>query len=335
MNNDVKKVLVIKGMTCTGCELRIENALTKIPGMIHVNISYAGESAHITFDSSITDIAMVTEVIETLGYSVKSVVDAVAHPDKPAPKKYKGIIIALGIFVVIALIIVGLNAVFDFSADSLEPNAGYGVLFIVGIITSLHCLFMCGGISLATCTSYSSNPDRSFSKIKPSLLYNTGRVVTCTVVGGIVGSIGSIVKMATGTRGIVLAIAGAFMVLMGLTMLNLFPALRKITPRLPKFLGKKVYDKIGRSGPFVVGLLNGFMPCGAVQSMQIYALGTGSAITGALSMFFFSVGTVPLMLGFGALTSALSESFASKMMKVGAVVIIVMGLVMLLRGVFQ
>ena len=116
-------------------------------------------------------------------------------------------------------------------------------------------------------------------------------------------------------------------------MLNLFPALRKVIPRTPKIFGNKVYNKIGRSGPLVIGLLNGLMPCGALQSMQIYALGTGSLVSGALSMLFFCVGTVPLMFGFGTVSSALSESFASKMMKIGAIVVMIMGLIMLMSGI--
>jgi len=51
------------------------------------------------------------------------------------------------------------------------------------------------------------------------------------------------------------------------------------------------------------GLLNGFMPCGPLQAMQLYALGTGSFIAGATSMFMFSLGTVPLMFGLGAISS--------------------------------
>jgi hypothetical protein len=81
-----------------------------------------------------------------------------------------------------------------------------------------------------------------------------------------------------------------------------------------------------------VGLLNGLMPCGPLQTMQVYALGTGSVAAGALSMFLFSVGTVPLLLGFGALSSLLSASFSRRMAKAGGVLVAALGLVMFGRG---
>ncbi len=115
-------------------------------------------------------------------------------------------------------------------------------------------------------------------------------------------------------------------------MLNLFPSLRKIIPRMPKFLGGKVYSKIGKSGPFAVGLLNGFMPCGPLQAMQLYALGTGSFIKGALSMFFFSAGTLPLMFGLSALSAILSKKFTRAATAAGAVMVVLMGTAMFGNG---
>jgi Cytochrome C biogenesis protein transmembrane region len=85
-------------------------------------------------------------------------------------------------------------------------------------------------------------------------------------------------------------------------------------------------------GPFVVGLLNGLMPCGPLQTMQVYALGTGSFLAGALSMFLFSLGTVPLLLGFGAASSFLSAKFNRGMLKASGVLVMALGLVMFTRG---
>ena len=86
-------------------------------------------------------------------------------------------------------------------------------------------------------------------------------------------------------------------------------------------------------GPFVVGLLNGLMPCGPLQTMQVYALGTGSFMAGALSMFLFSLGTVPLLLGFGAVSAFLSARFNRGMLKASGVLVMALGLVMFMRGV--
>lgn len=74
------------------------------------------------------------------------------------------------------------------------------------------------------------------------------------------------------------------------------------------------------------------MPCGPLQTMQLYALGTGSFLAGATSMFLFSLGTVPLMFGFGALGSLFSGKFTQRMLKVSAVLVIVLGVMMINRG---
>ncbi|TXT16257.1 MAG: heavy metal transport/detoxification protein, partial [Erysipelotrichaceae bacterium] len=74
------------------------------------------------------------------------------------------------------------------------------------------------------------------------------------------------------------------------------------------------------------------MPCGPLQAMQLYALSTGDPIKGALSMLVFSLGTVPLMFGLGALRSFLSKQFTAKMMQVSAVLVIVLGFAMFQTG---
>lgn len=81
-------------------------------------------------------------------------------------------------------------------------------------------------------------------------------------------------------------------------------------------------------GALTVGLLNGLMPCSPLQSMQLAALASLSPIKGALSMLFFSLGTVPLMLGLGSLTAALGRRFNRAVLRAGAV----MGLAMLSQG---
>ena len=122
------------------------------------------------------------------------------------------------------------------------------------------------------------------------------------------------------------------MVLMGINMLNLFPALRKLTLRIPKGIAARVQKRKIGSNAFVVGLLNGFMPCGPLQSMQIVALASGSPVNGAMSMLMFSLGTVPLMLGLGSIVSMLGRKFAGKVMTAGSMLVMVLGLAMLSQG---
>lgn len=333
-----RKILQIEGMTCTSCEMRIENALKKLDGVVEVKAIFSSSNVYITYDEKAIGLDRIIETIEKADYTVKNKGGEAIAPRtnaKKATEDKMSINQLLGIgFILFALYVIINNTVgFNFIPE-VNQSMGYGILFFVGLLTSLHCVAMCGGINLSQCVSYkfeNSNPSK-LSRLKPSLLYNSGRVVSYTLIGGIVGMLGSVVSFSGTAKGIIAIISGVFMVIMGLNMLNIFPWLRKLNPRMPKIFGNKIHNNNGKYGPFYVGLLNGLMPCGPLQAMQIYALGTGSFAAGALSMFVFSVGTVPLMFGFGAVSSMLSGKFTRKMLKVSAVLVMVLGVIMANRG---
>jgi len=185
---------------------------------------------------------------------------------------------------------------------------------------------MCGGIMLSQ--SLSRGSTNKLEAVLPALLYNLGRVVSYTILGGIVGALGSVVALSITAKAALQIFAGVFMIIMGFNMAG-FSAFRKLQIKLPHFACKAK----NRSGsPFIVGFLNGLMPCGPLQTMQLFALGTGSAVKGALSMLIFSLGTVPLMLAFGALSGLLSKGYTKRILKLSGVFVIVLGLIMGNRG---
>lgn len=332
----IKKVLRIDGMTCANCEIKIEKRLRALEGVREANVSYNNGSAKIVYDPRIITRSRIVDEIEKLDYKVlsgqnKDAVNTKKSGAKPSDKM--PINQLLGIIIVIIAIFVLIRNTIGFNfIPAISQNMGLGILFVVGLITSIHCIAMCGGINLSQCVSYDTPPNASrLSKLRPSLMYNAGRVISYTVVGGVVGAIGSVISFSGMAKGVVAILSGVFMLIMGLNMLNIFPWLRKLTPRMPKIFGRSIHGG-GKKGPFIVGLLNGLMPCGPLQAMQIYALGTGSFAAGALSMLVFSLGTVPLMFGFGAVSSFLSGKFTKKMMKVSAVLVMILGVIMLNRG---
>jgi len=204
---------------------------------------------------------------------------------------------------------------------------------------------MCGGINLSQSIPQNSTQNENQSRISafiPAFMYNAGRVVSYTAIGFILGFIGMLfggggsnAGLPVAAQGTLKLIAGVFMVIMGINMLGIFPWMRKLVPGMPKlFRGK---TNIGKQSPVVlrpliVGLLNGFMPCGPLQSMQIVALVSANPFAGAFSMLMFSLGTVPLMLGLGSVVSALGRKFTASVMNVGATLVVVLGLAMLSQG---
>lgn len=328
--NQVKKVLFVDGMTCSSCELKIEKTLQKLQGIAKVKASFAQGTVEVLYDENEVELSHIIQVINQLDYKVMPNKAPKSHiASKISVNKWIGIgIIILAVYTIINKTI-GFNFIPQISSDM-----GYGILFLIGILTSLHCVAMCGGINLSQCVKYRQveDYDNALSKVLPSILYNSGRVVSYTLIGGIVGTIGSVISFSGAAKGIVAIIAGVFMVIMGVNLLGIFPWLRRFNPRIPRFLGKKINDNASNNGPFFVGLLNGLMPCGPLQAMQLYALGTGSFFAGATSMFFFSIGTVPLMFGFGAISSYLSQKFTRDMIKVSGLLVIVLGVIMAGRG---
>lgn len=130
----------------------------------------------------------------------------------------------------------------------------------------------------------------------------------------------------------VMLLAGLFMVITGANMAG-FRVLSKIAARL-RLPGSLHGQHFGgkSSNPLVVGLLNGLMPCGPLQTMQLYALGTGSFVKGASAMFVFALGTVPVMLLLGALSTLLSRGFTQRVARFSGALVVGLGIVMFGRG---
>jgi len=185
---------------------------------------------------------------------------------------------------------------------------------------------MCGGFVV----SYSAkNPKKS-----SHLIYGLGKTISYTVIGAGFGLLGSIITFTPLMRGVAGIIAGIFLLLYGLQMLNVLPILRKIRINTPHFLAKFVGKESQKhSSPLILGLLNGLMlACGPLQAMYVMAAGTGSLIEGAKTLFFFGLGTLPVMIGFGFITSFISSKSAHNIMKVSGAVVIIMGLLMVNNG---
>ena len=299
-------------MTCTTCEKRIERTVKKLSGVMDVKANFRGQNADIEFNDEICSINQIKAAINQIGYSTENA---------------KGITFIGMIIVVAAILLLGINTG-SFNMEDNLKNASYAVLFVVGLITSLHCVGMCGGIMLSQTIGKESK--NKYEAMKPAILYNLGRITSYTIIGGIVGAIGSVFALSLTTKALMQILAGVFMVMMGFNMAG-FKAFRKFQFKMPVSI-LNVLTKPKPKTPFFVGMLNGLMPCGPLQTMQLYALGTGSAISGALSMFMFAIGTAPLMLTFGALSSLLSKGYTKKILKFSGILIVVLGLVMSNRG---
>ena len=304
----------VDGMVCASCEKRVEGALMSVKGVKEAKANFQKSSVQVFYEDEKGDEEQLKAAIRKAGYDVLE--GRVSSLKSVIP----WVILLVGAYTIIN------NSIgFNFIPQVTE-GMSYGLLLMVGVLTSFHCIAMCGGIALSQSIDATNH-----SKMMPSFLYNAGRVISYTLIGGIVGGLGSVISPTGQFKGIVAVGAGIFMVLFGLKMLNLF-----VLPgwlRLPvPHISMGGIKTTGPMRPLIVGLANGFMPCGPLQTMQLYALGTGSVLQGAISMFFFSLGTTPLLFAFGAITSMISGGVGKKMMKAGAILVMVLGIIMINRG---
>lgn len=309
-----EEAIRVLGMHCTSCEATIEAAVRALPGVTSVKVDRVSGMVAVQYDSIKCRSNDIKQAIVGAGYDVK-------------PARFSQL---LGILVVVGIVaLLGRNGGIDINSR-LATGATAFVLFMVGALTSLHCAGMCGGILLSQ--TLAGSPSDRRQALKPALLYNLGRVISYTVLGGMVGAVGSVLAITPTVKAILMLLAGLFMVFKGATMAG-WNVLDKLAIRLP-IPGASLGKRLGRrsSNPLVVGLLNGLMPCGPLQTMQLYALGTGSLIRGASAMFVFALGTVPIMLLLGALSTLLSRGFTQRVARFSGTLVVGLGIVMLSRG---
>ncbi len=325
-----------KGMHCQSCEALIEKAGEKIGGVNRIKADYETETGEVTFDTEKTSADEILSAIEEKGYECFLIEEAKEEPEADEDSEYVHINLKYigAIFGIIGILVVGyfvFRMVEGVGIPQISQNMGYGLLFLVGLLTGFHCVSMCGGFVVSYTTKAAQEGKKAH---KSHFMYGLGKTVSYTVIGATFGLLGSIIAFTPMMRGVAGIIAGLFLVIFGLNMLNLIPWLRKIRIKTPAFVSKFVGKESQKhSSPLIIGLLNGLLlACGPLQAIYIMAAGTGSMIEGAKLLFVFGIGTLPVLLGFGFITSFLSNKATHKILKASGVIVIVLGIIMVNRG---
>ncbi len=338
-------ILEISGMHCHSCKTLLEMEIKSIPGVGRVEVQYPSGRAEVRAEEKKGIISKITAKVKEHGYGVEVINDdrqsdggsgtAVKKKDDFEIRATKYVLIGLGIIILlVAYFLLQKNGALQIFSRLQDKNLGYGLLFLTGVLASFHCVGMCGGF-VVTYTAGQNFSASGQKKLLPHLYYNSGRVISYTLVGAILGGVGSFFGINPVFSGILTIFVAVVMLAMGASLVKNINFIEKLKSKMPSFVIKYLFSEHRASrpkGPFIIGFLNGFMPCGPLQAVQFYALGTGSALTGAASMFFFALGTIFLMFGFGYFVSSISNERVKKMMKISGVVVILLGLFMLNRG---
>ncbi|TSD01985.1 MAG: Uncharacterized protein Athens071424_228 [Parcubacteria group bacterium Athens0714_24] len=210
-----------------------------------------------------------------------------------------------------------------------STKLNYGTAFVVGIIASLStCLAVVGGLLLSISVTFAQKND----KVRPQILFHIARIISFFLLGGAVGAIGSAFQFGAIGTFVLSILVGLVMFVLGINLLDIFHWTKRLQPAMPKFFSKRVLNvtKINHTiTPALAGIATFFLPCGFTQSMQIYALSTGSFLSGALTMLFFALGTLPVL----ALISF--SSFSIKDSSKSGIFFKSVGLILILFAVFN
>ncbi len=333
-----KEKFKIKGMHCVSCKTLIETEIELLNGVNNIQVDYQNGEALIEFDNQKISKDKIFASIENLNYKIldKNNLKQEKKQNKNNLSAIISLIVAFVLFATLFLWTKDLGG-FELISKLNEGEIGYGVLFIIGLLTGFHCIGMCGGLVVAYSVNDTKNSEskKRNKRYFPHLQYNLGRFISYTSVGAILGAIGSFFGINPSFTGTILLLAGFLMIMMGLSFITNFAILKKIKLKTPDFIAKFLFNQKradNPKGPLVIGLLNGLMPCGPLQAMQLYALTTGSMFEGALSMAFFAIGTVPMMFGFGVFISKLSKKYIGKIIKFSGILIVILGIIMINRG---
>lgn len=222
--------------------------------------------------------------------------------------------------------------------------------FVTGLTTGgLSCLAVQGGL-LASSLAYQIEQDlgsRAGQAEKgkrqskqaalrlnialPILLFLAAKLAAYTLLGGLLGMLGSFLTFDPITRALLLLGIGIFMVGNGLRMLEVHPIFRYFAIEPPKFITRFIRrrskDGTDLGTPLFLGALTVFIPCGVTQAMMAAALGTGSAALGAALLFAFTLGASPVFFLVAYLTTQLGARLEKFFMRFVAIVVLILGLV--------
>lgn len=203
---------------------------------------------------------------------------------------------------------------------------------IFGLISSLHCIGMCGPIAMMLPVSH-DNPNK---KVLQIMVYHFGRIFSYAILGFVFGLLGRGLYLA-GFQQNVSIIVGILMILVALTpektfaKYNFSKPIYRLISKVKTLLGNQ-FKRKSTDAIFTIGILNGFLPCGMVYAALFGAVAMQNEIYSSFYMILYGLGTVPLMSAVVYVSNFLSLSFRSKLQRVIPIVICAIGVMFILRG---
>lgn len=338
MTNTQKIIVPIKGMHCQSCEILVEEKLMAVKNIKKAVVNHRRDLAEIYYQGQSPDLEAIKTAVETAGYSLgKEKAKGWFSKNKT---DYKELGLAALFLVGLYFMLKGLGL----TNINILPAEGGGVtiplVLLIGLTAGFStCMALVGGLVLGLSARHSElHPEATaMEKFRPHLLFNLGRFVSYTLLGGILGVFGSAIQLSNLALGALTIAVGLIMFIMGLQLIEIFPWAHKLKLTLPKGLSRALglgghQKEYSHKNSLFLGAATFFLPCGFTQSMQVLAISTGSFIYGAIIMGLFALGTMPGLLAIGGLTSAVKGGAARKFFKFAGLVVLIFALFNISNG---
>jgi len=314
----------VAGTHCASCKILIEDILGEQDVVKNVKVNLNGETVDIETDSeqSADDLAnILTSKIKPNGYTL-SVEKSTEEEQGGNDVIWKAI--PIGLVFLVLFFLLQKSGLLNFGIGG---NTTPTTSFIIGLIASVSsCLAIVGGLVLSLSAKISQD---NVSDKKTFILFHVGRLVSFGLLGGVLGLIGNAIGINFTLTAILGVIASLVMLLLGLNLVGVFAKSNITLPSgIFKFFRRIEHKTLT---PLLIGLGTFFLPCGFTQSMQVTALSSGSFASGAIIMFAFALGTLPMLalLSFGSASFAHGKH-APLFFKSAGVIVVGLGLFALL-----
>ena len=327
--------LRITGMHCQSCELLLERALKKIPGILAADVDHRTGMATITANTkNLPPESAIEHAVEKAGYRLASE-EKTPHCGETGREKW--LHIAASLIIIFALY----KIVRTFDLASITPATSdavsLGGVLLIGLVAGTSsCLAVTGGLLLSVAAKYNETVQErtAWGKLLPLLHFNTGRLASYFILGGLVGLLGQAITISTRITGY-LNIAVAFVMLwLALQMLHIIPK-GSCRVRPPKAFARWIAglsESKNPLAPFALGAFTFFLPCGFTQSLQLVALASGSFLQGALTMFTFALGTLPSLVGISTISATAKGRFQTLFLRFAGTLVFVLALLNINSG---
>lgn len=296
----------VEGMHCASCEILIEKKILEVKGVKSVSASVEKKEVAVECEGEKPSAQKLNNIFKENNYSFSESDKFHKRAGGKAEQSGRGLNPTLVGFNIALLIIIiflildrmGISGFLEVgSKSSLVSFFGFGIL--AGLSS---CAALVGGIVLSMSKQWQSlyaENDGELKKFKPHILFNAGRIISYTILGGALGIIGGRLQISPKFSSLLIIAVSFLMIAMGLQMLGA-KAFRKFRLALPKIFTRFAADEKNFQGkymPFIMGALTFFLPCGFTITAQGLALLSGSALSGGLIMGAFALGTaLPLLL---------------------------------------